>query len=68
MPTQRTTFFSVDEAAAKLNVSPRRVHQFIAEKRLRAERLGRAYLIPKESLDEFAKQDRPLGRPRNRTG
>ena len=50
------------EAADKLGVSLRRVHQFLAEGRL-GQRLGGVYVITDEDLRDFSKQPRHPGRP-----
>jgi len=50
------------QAADKLGVSLRRVHQFLAEGRL-GQPLGGVYVITEDDLREFAKQPRNPGRP-----
>jgi excisionase family DNA binding protein len=50
------------DAAAVLDVSVRRVLQFIKEQRLPAQKMGRDYLIKEEDLKLVA--DRKPGRPR----
>jgi excisionase family DNA binding protein len=42
----KLNYISVQEAAAKLNVSRQHVHQLIQAGRIDAERLGSRYLIP----------------------
>jgi excisionase family DNA binding protein len=54
-------FFSVDEAAARLDVSPRRVRAMIAEEKLPAEKLGGRWVLAAETLDGF--NSHPAGRP-----
>jgi len=53
-------------AAERLNVSERRVLQFIAENRLESIQIeeGGAHYIPLESLEEIEKVERPTGRPK----
>ena len=53
---------TVSEAAKELNVSARRIHQFIKEKRLPAEKLGAYYVIKSADLDLI--RDRQIGRPK----
>lgn len=53
---------SVSEAAKELNLSPRRIHDFISEGRLPAEKFGAYYLIKRVDLDLV--KDRPVGRPK----
>lgn len=52
---------TVSEAAKELNVSARRIHQFIEDKRLPAEKLGSYYVIKRVDLDSI--RDRQTGRP-----
>lgn len=55
---------TVAEAAQLLDVSPRRVLQFISEGRLPAQRVTpRLYLLNLEDVREFAKQPRETGNP-----
>lgn len=49
------------EVAERLGVSSRRVHQFIAEGRLPAEKKGRDYLIDEKDLAKV--KNRKPGRP-----
>jgi excisionase family DNA binding protein len=53
---------STSEAADKLKVSVQRVHQFIAEGRLPAQKIGRDYVIDENDLRLVA--DRVTGRPK----
>lgn len=53
---------TVSEAASELGVSVRRVHQFIQEKRLPAEKLGSYYVIKQEDL-ELIRERKRTGRP-----
>jgi excisionase family DNA binding protein len=52
------------DAAARLNVSPRRVGQLIQAGRLKAKKYGRDWLIDERNLAAVA--DRKPGRPRRR--
>jgi excisionase family DNA binding protein len=55
---------TVAEAAKILDVSPRRVLQFIREKRLRAQQVNsRMYLLDIADVKEFRKQPRETGNP-----
>jgi hypothetical protein len=56
-------------AAERLNVSERRVLQFIEEGRLESIQLeeGGAHYIPLESLEELERVERPTGRPKKET-
>lgn len=53
------------EVARKLRITEARVRQFVMEGRLTPERIGRMMLFPREQVEEFAKQERPNGRPKN---
>ncbi len=57
---------STSEAADKLKVSVQRVHQFIAEGRLPAQKIGRDYVIDENDLRLVA--DRVTGRPKTTPG
>jgi excisionase family DNA binding protein len=57
-------WMTVAEAARILKVSTRRVHQFIDEGRLEAEKIGRDVFIRKPSVEALKRQPRRAGRPR----
>lgn len=64
-PTQEK-FYTTDEAAEYLRVSPSRVRQLIGEERLKADKVGRDHLIVAEALVEYvAKGKKSRGRQRN---
>lgn len=54
---------TVLEAAKELNVSARRVHQLIEEKRLPAEKFGSVYSIKRVDL-ELVRERKRTGRPK----
>jgi excisionase family DNA binding protein len=54
-------WLTTGEAAERLGVTVGRVHQFIREKRLPAEKKGRDYLINERDLAKV--EDRKTGRP-----
>ncbi len=54
-------FLSVSEAAIELNLSPRRIHDFIKDGRLPAEKIGAYYAIKRKDLNLV--KDRTTGRP-----
>ncbi len=53
---------TVSEAAKELNLSPRRIHDFIKSERLPAEKFGSYYLIKKDDLELV--RERIVGRPK----
>jgi excisionase family DNA binding protein len=56
---------TTNDAANRLGVSVGRVYQFISEKRLPAQKLGRDYLIEEKDLKLV--EDRKPGRPKKQT-
>src|SRR5437868_5288229 len=56
---------TTNEAAHQLGVTVQRVHQFIKDERLPAQKMGRDYLIQEDDLKLVA--DRKPGRPPNPT-
>lgn len=59
-------YYTTDEAAEYLRVSPSRVRQLIGEERLKADKVGRDHLIVAEALVEYvAKGKKKRGRQRN---
>ena len=57
-----TNLIPVSKAAALLGVTPRRVQALITSGKLRAQRIGRDYLIDPGDIELFER--RPSGRPR----
>lgn len=54
---------TVAEAAGLLNVTERRVRQFIEEGQLPARKFGRDWMIEDADLETFASKERRTGRP-----
>jgi excisionase family DNA binding protein len=54
---------TTDEAAAFLEVSRGRVHHFIKEGRLKAQKIGRDWHIKEADAKRFKTTLRPVGRP-----
>lgn len=54
---------TVAEAANVLNVTERRVRQFIEESQLPARKFGRDWMIEDADLETFASRERRTGRP-----
>ena len=54
---------SVSEAAERLGISGVLVLRYIKQQRLRAQKVGRIWLIDSESLEEFSLTPRRVGNP-----
>ena len=50
---ERTTAYSVSEAAVRLNMTEQAVRRYIRERRLKAHKVGRSYFMTEETLEEF---------------
>lgn len=57
MSTEKELLVSIQEAAARLSISPRSVRYFIRSKALRARKIGRRTVIPVRSLEAFSRSD-----------
>jgi excisionase family DNA binding protein len=57
---------TTNEAASLLGVTVQRIHQFINEGRLPAQKLGRDYIINEEDMKLI--EDRKPGRPSKKAG
>ncbi len=58
-------YFTTEDAAKYLGVTPSRVRQFIAEERLESEKYGRDHMIKESELASFAKYGKKKrGRPK----
>lgn len=61
-------YFTTEDAANYLGVTPSRVRQFIAEERLESEKYGRDHMIKESELANFAKHGKKKrGRPKKST-
>ena|SRR3990172_4482370 len=61
MATSIDEVLTPEEIAAYLKVRKETVYRYIREGRIEAIRLGRAYRIPRESLDMFLRANRTKG-------
>ena len=58
-------YFTTEDAAKYLGVTPSRIRQFIAEDRLGSEKYGRDHMIKESDLANFAKHGKKKrGRPK----
>ena len=53
----RPRFWRVESVAWQLGISVRKVWRLIAEKRLRAQKIGRCTVISEEELGRFAREE-----------
>lgn len=56
MTAERPAYYTADEVAQELRVTPRTILRLIERGDLRAVRVGKQYRIPRESLEAFLKQ------------
>lgn len=55
---------TTDNAARYLGVTPQRVRQLVAREEIKAQKLGRDYLLDSESVRSYGKTRRKPGRPK----
>lgn len=56
--SEERRFLTVEEVAATLNYSPERIRQLLRKRRLKGDKLGRKWLIPKEEIDRFGEGEK----------
>lgn len=54
---------TTQQVAERLGVSRARVQQLTAEGRLAGSRLGNFWVYEEKTVEDFARQERPVGRP-----
>lgn len=61
-------YYTTKQAAKLLHVDPDTVKRYCnaAPPKIKAEKVGRDWMIPKSSLDKYMADENELGRPRNR--
>ncbi len=62
LPPENKTVFNASEACGYMGVCWNSLKKLINEGEIRAIRIGKRYLIPKESLDNFINQDAMITR------
>lgn len=65
MVEPKERYYSVREAANILGVSRGRVHQFVCEGRLHAQKLGNVLVFSETELKRFQEIPRSPGRPKS---
>lgn len=63
MATTIPNLFNATEAAKYLGLTDSLVRNYCRQKRLKAERVGRNWVITRKELDRFKKTPRPTGNP-----
>ena len=63
MATTIPNLFNATEAAEYLGLTDSLVRSYCRQRRIKAERIGRNWVITKKELDRFKKQPRPMGNP-----
>jgi excisionase family DNA binding protein len=62
LPPENRTIFNASEACGYINLSWNTLKRLIDNGEIRVVRIGKRYLIPKESLDNFIQKDALLAR------
>lgn len=63
MSTTLPDFLTIDQVARMLGINASGVRRYCRLGRLRAERAGPIWLIPRRDLEEFRQHPRPVGNP-----
>ena len=63
MATTIPNLFNATEAAKYLGLTDSMVRNYCRQQRIKAERVGRNWVITKRELDRFKKTPRPIGNP-----
>jgi excisionase family DNA binding protein len=62
LPPENKTIFSASEACGYMGLCWNTLKKLINEGEIRTVRIGKRYLIPKESIDSFINQDAMMTR------
>ena len=57
---------TIPQAAAELDLSRQRVWLLVTTGRIKAQRIGQAWLISERELTRFSERDRNHGRPKSK--
>lgn len=63
MATTIPNLFNATEAAAYLGLTDSMVRNYCRQARIKAERIGRNWVISRKELDRFKRTPRPMGNP-----
>jgi excisionase family DNA binding protein len=63
--TMADTFYTADELAALLKVTPQAIYNWIQQGRMEAVRIGRTVRIPAAEVERVLRDGRTVGRARN---
>lgn len=55
---------SVNQAAQQLGITPQLVRRYCERGRIKAEKVGRDWVITQAALNSFARKPRKMGRPK----
>lgn len=66
MSNDLTQYVTPSEAAILMGVTPEHVRLLIGRKKIRAKRLGHAWLVYRPSIDKYDETKSRKGRPRSR--
>ncbi len=59
-------YITSHEAAERAGLSIGRIHQLLTQRRIKAKKFGRAWMVNSKDLERFLELDRPAHRPPKR--